>query len=117
MKRIAFAALGIVWGLLVAWACLYAFSILPRPEVSPSHVTGCGDMEHCAPHWKFVTGLLVTTLWPSIIFATLNIFAYRRWSPREWRIKFAATTLFIVLVHLFFYVSPYLWLLDRWLVK
>lgn len=116
MKRLAFAVLGIVWGLLVAWACLYTFSILPRPAFPASHTTGCSDMEHCAPHWKFVTGLLVMTLWPSAVFAALNAFAYRRWSPREWRIKFAAATFFIVLIHLFLYAAPYLWLLDKWLV-
>ncbi|AJY21883.1 putative membrane protein [Burkholderia ambifaria AMMD] len=117
MRRIAFAILGLVWGLLVAAACLYVFSHIPWPDALQSRSTGCSDMEHCAPHAVYIATLLITTLWPSVVFATLNAFAYKRWSPRRWSIKFAAATLFVMLIYLLLHVAPYLWLVDRWLVR
>ncbi|QRR06922.1 hypothetical protein FPJ27_11135 [Burkholderia sp. MS455] len=72
----------------------------------PSHSTGCNDMEHCAPHAVFIVGLFALTLWPSVVFAALNAFAYRRWSSRKWGITFIAATLFVVLFHLATYALP-----------
>lgn len=105
MKRLAVATLGFIWGLLVTWASLYTFSRIHWPA-TPSRSTGCDDMEHCAPHIVFIVGLLALTLWPSFVFATLNAFAYRRWSSHKWIVAVVATTLFVVLFHLASYVAP-----------
>ncbi|VWC65729.1 MULTISPECIES: hypothetical protein [Burkholderia] len=105
MKRLAVAILGFIWGLLVSWASLYTFSHI-HWSATPSHSTGCNDMEHCAPHAVFIVGLLALTLWPSFAFATLNAFAYRRWSSRTWMVAFVATTLLVVLFHLVSYAAP-----------
>ncbi|VBB13833.1 hypothetical protein [Burkholderia stabilis] len=102
MKRLVVAVSGFIWGLLVAWASLYTFSRIHWPA-TPSHSTGCNDMEHCASHTVFVAGLLALTMWPSVVFAALNAFAYLRWSLRKWALVFGATTLFVVL----FYLAPY----------
>ncbi|RXV67174.1 hypothetical protein D1006_17925 [Burkholderia stabilis] len=105
MKRLAGAVSGFAWGLLVTWVSLYTFSRIHWPA-TPSHSTGCNDMEHCAPHAVFITGLLALTLWPSVTFAALNAFAYRRWSLRKWGLAFVATTLFVVSFHLATYAAP-----------
>ena len=105
MKRLAVAVPGFLWGLLITWASLYTFSRVHWPA-PPSHSTGCNDMEHCAPHAVFIVGLFALTLWPSVVFAALNAFAYRRWSSRKWGITFIAATLFVVLFHLATYALP-----------
>jgi len=105
MKRLAVAILGLTWGLLVTWASLYTFSHIHWPA-TPSHSTGCNDMEHCASHTVFIVGLLALTLWPSFVFATLNAFAYRRWSSRTWVVAFLAATLLVVIFHLASYAAP-----------
>lgn len=105
MKRLAATLGGLIWGLLANWASLYTFSRIHWP-VTPPHSTGCNDMEHCAPHAVFVVGLLALTLWPSVLFAAINAFAYRRWSWRRWGIVFVATTLFVVFFHLASYAAP-----------
>ncbi|AOJ34960.1 hypothetical protein [Burkholderia metallica] len=111
MKRLAATLGGFIWGLLVTWASLYTFSRIHWPA-TPSHSTGCNDMEHCSPHGIFIVGLLALTLWPSILFAVINAFAYRRWSARKWKVVFAATTLFVVLFHLASYAAPALGLVS-----
>lgn len=87
MKRMFLAVLGIAWGLFVTWASIYAANHIDWPEVKP-HATGCNDLEHCAPHARFVVELLASLLWPAIAFGVLNVVAYRRWSGRRWSIAF-----------------------------
>ncbi|CAI8698329.1 Transmembrane protein [Burkholderia sp. IT-111MI5] len=105
MKRIAFVALGFVWGLLVTGASFYIFNRInwPKPS-SPS--AGCG--EPCGSHAGLVATMLFILLWPSIVFAALNAFSYKRWSQRKWTVSFAAVTLLAVLFHLATYVMPML---------
>ncbi|CAN0624304.1 conserved membrane protein of unknown function [Burkholderia multivorans] len=105
MKRLAIAFFGFAWGLFITWAALYTFSRIHWP-VTPSHMMGCSDMEHCAPHATYVTGLIATLLWPSIVFTALNAIAYRRWSSRKWGIAFVVVTLFVALLHLATYAIP-----------
>ncbi|AOI91708.1 hypothetical protein [Burkholderia pseudomultivorans] len=102
MKRTVLAVLGIAWGLFVTWASIYAANHIHWPEVK-SHATGCNDMEHCAPHARFVAELLASLLWPAVVFGMLNAVAYRRWSGRSWSIAFGVATLLAIL----FYVAPY----------
>lgn len=61
MKRMFLAILGIAWGLFVTWASIYAANHIDWPEVK-SHATGCNDLEHCAPHARFVVELLASLL-------------------------------------------------------
>ncbi|WP_373454560.1 hypothetical protein [Burkholderia multivorans] len=102
MKRMLLAVLGIAWGLFVTWASIYAANHIHWPEVK-SRATGCNDLEHCAPHARFVAELLASLLWPAIAFGVLNVVAYRRWSGRRWSIAFGVATLLAIL----FYVAPY----------
>nr|WP_249181889.1 hypothetical protein [Burkholderia cenocepacia] len=111
MKRLAAALGGFTWGLLATRASLYTFSRIHWPA-TPSHSTGCNDMEHCAPKAVFVVGLLALTLWPSVLFAVINAFAYRRWSSRRWGTVFVVATLFVVLFHLTSYAVPALGLFS-----
>ncbi|WP_319000368.1 hypothetical protein [Burkholderia seminalis] len=112
MKRLAVTLGGFIWGLLVTWASLYTFSRIHWPT-TPSHSTGCNDMEHCAPQAVFVVGLLALTLWPSVLFAVINAFAYRRWSSRRWGNVFVMATLFVVVFHLASYAAPALGLFSQ----
>ncbi|UTV57555.1 hypothetical protein [Burkholderia arboris] len=105
MKRLAVAVPGFLWGVLVTWLSLYTFSRIHWPA-TPARSTGCNDMEHCAPHAMFIAGLLVLTLWPSVVLALINALAYRRWSLRKWGVTFVAATLFVVLFHLGTYAAP-----------
>ncbi|HEF4745761.1 TPA: hypothetical protein SAO08_005680 [Burkholderia multivorans] len=102
MKRMLLAVLGIAWGLFVTWASLYVANHIHWPEVK-SRATGCNDLEHCAPHARFVVELLASLLWPAIAFGVLNVLAYRRWSGRRWSLAFGAATLLAILS----YVAPY----------
>lgn len=101
MKRIAFAVLGFVWGLLVTGASFYVFNRMDWPKPSLPAV-GCG--ESCAFHVGLVATMLFILLWPSIACAVLNAIAYRRWSLRKWRIAFVIVTLLVILFHLATYV-------------
>lgn len=101
MKRMAFAVLGFVWGLLVTAASFYIFNRIDWPKPSPPAV-GCG--ESCAPHAGLVATMLSILLWPSIACAALNAIAYGRWSFRKWRIVFAIVTSLAILFHLATYV-------------
>ncbi|MBN3787573.1 hypothetical protein [Burkholderia sp. Ac-20353] len=107
MKRLSFAVLGFVWGLLITWATVYILNQIRWPEVK-SHATGCNDAEHCASHAKFLLGMLATLLWPAIAFAALNVVVFKRWSGRRWGFAFFVLTLFSVLFYLAPYVTPYL---------
>ncbi|WP_175745145.1 hypothetical protein [Burkholderia ambifaria] len=104
MKRLAATLGGFIWGLLATWASLYTFSRIRWPA-TPSHSTGCNDMEHCASHAVFIVGLLALTLWPSVLFAAINAFAYRRWSSRKWATVVVGATLFVVFFHLASYAA------------
>ncbi|NIF42301.1 hypothetical protein F3J14_15680 [Burkholderia sp. Tr-862] len=104
MKRLAATLGGFIWGLLATWASLYTFSRIRWPATA-SHSSGCNDMEHCASHALFMVGLLALTLWPSVLFAVINAFAYRRWSSRKWATVVVVATLFVVFFHLASYAA------------
>ncbi|MBR8244323.1 hypothetical protein [Burkholderia multivorans] len=102
MKRMAFAVLGFVWGLLVTGASFYVFNRLDWAKPSRPAV-GCG--ESCASLAGLVATMLFILLWPSIACAVLNAIAYRRWSVRKWCIAFVVVTLLAILFHLATYVT------------
>ncbi|AUT63278.1 hypothetical protein C2L65_27450 [Paraburkholderia terrae] len=102
MKRLSVAVLGFVWGLMLTWFLLYAFSHIDWTHTNAS-ASGCSDMEHCSPRVHTVFVLASVLLGPGIVFATLNATAYRRWTMGRWTSAFCIGTVLVVL----FYVAPY----------
>ena len=94
--------LGFVWGVGVTWASVYAVARIHWPTKAVSG-SACNDMEHCASHAAFVTGLFASLLWPAAAFAVLNGVAYKRWSGRKWGAVFCVVTILVEL----FYLAPH----------
>lgn len=102
MKRLSVAVLGFVWGLMLTWFLLYAFSHIDWTHTNAS-TSGCSDMEHCSPRVHTFFVLASVLLGPGIVFAALNAAAYRRWTTRRWTSAFFIGTVLVVL----FYLAPY----------
>lgn len=102
MRRTLIGLAGLVYGFLLMWLCLYAFSHMDWHQ--PQRMfDGCPEIGLCSmPWWVFPTLLLY--FWgPPLLFAGLNAVAWRRWKPSKWMWCFASlTTLSIIL-----YLSSY----------
>ena len=100
MKRIFAVLLGLVAGLALTWACLYALNHVNLPH--PKATSDC-DVEHCGPWWALPL-VLAAYLLPSIAFSVAGYLAQARaWSIKKAAVVFAA----LVLGTAFFLVRPY----------
>ncbi|QTD92646.1 hypothetical protein [Burkholderia anthina] len=103
MKRLAISLCGFLFGLLVAWAFVYALSRVHL--VKPDHIaTGCHELDKCPTPWWIAPVLIAYFFGPAIAFGTLNAIAWKRWSIRTWALWSAA----ILFVTAALYIVDYL---------
>ena len=88
MKRFAAALAGLVFGLLLTWACLYSLSHAHLPRIGLRlNRSGC-DVEHCGPEWV-LPAIAAFFLLPSMGFAVAGFRSVSRaWSLRKTAVVF-----------------------------
>lgn len=102
MKRAAASMAGFVFGLLLTWVCLDAFSNAPWLRRGGATTGGCLDRGDCS--WWVAPLLLGYIVLLPILFGVLNGMAWRRWSLRKWTGWFLGLIVMTVMVHLASYL-------------
>lgn len=101
MKRSAAGIAGVVYGLLLTWLSLYAFSHMEWHR-SRSAGPGCLDIGNCEV-WAGVLIVGDLLLFP-VLFGVLNSVAWRRWTVRRWGCWGAGLSVLTAMFHLTGYV-------------
>ncbi|WP_414448573.1 hypothetical protein AB4851_04260 [Burkholderia sp. 22PA0099] len=99
MKRAALGALGLSYGLLLTWLCLYLFS---HVESAPTKAVsaGCHEIDKCPVPWWVLPSMVAYFFGPSIAFMLLNAVSWKRWSISGWAWCFFALTLATIALYL-----------------
>lgn len=105
MKRLGVALVGFFCGLLLTWACLYAFSHIQWPHHSSKPIAGCHELGKCAVPWWDLAFLLAYLFGPATLFGLVNAFAWRRWSILQWACCFFGVAGLTVALYVVDYIS------------
>lgn len=105
MKRLGATVVGLTFGLLVSWACLYSFSHIHWP-VPGRPETGCYMIEDCSSSWWTYPLFFLTLLGPTVAFGLVNAVAWKRWTLRKWAITYAILAVTTALLYLAGYLLP-----------
>ena len=105
MKRLAISLCGTLYGLLLTWLRLYAYSHIKWPDISDSSRHGCHELGKCTVAWWEGALLIAYVLAPALLFCMLNAIAYKRWSRRKWTLSLGIGTVLASLLYLEPYVT------------
>ncbi len=101
MKRLAVGVVGFCYGLFITWICLVALSHIDWLRAPQPVAHGCNELGQCPLAWYNWPMLYVFIFGPATLGATLNAYAWRRWSVKRW--SYHALSLTGVIVALYFF--------------
>jgi hypothetical protein len=96
--RFAVGIGGVIYGFILAFACIYAVSLAP-PHVSTGVASGCHEIGECPMSFRGGIVILLVVFGPAVVFATMNAIAWSRWPLRKWAVRSGLTTLLIVALY------------------
>lgn len=91
---------GGAYGLSLTWLCMLALERFHWFRDPNQAATGCHELGKCPfPWWEWIF-FLVYLFGPAIIYATINVYAWKKWSIKYWACCTASTTLIIGTLYL-----------------
>jgi hypothetical protein len=96
--RFAVGIGGVIYGFILAFACIYAVSLVP-PHASTGVASGCHELGECPMSFWGGTVILLVVFGPAVVFATMNAVAWSRWPLRKWAVRSGLITLLIVALY------------------
>lgn len=95
MRRIAVGIAGAIYGFLLMLACQYAVdAALRSSHTGPAG--GCHELGKCPMSWQDETMIILIVFGPAVVFAVLNLVAWRRWTLQRWLTRFGLATILII---------------------
>ena len=102
VKRLAIALGGLIFGLFVSWAFMYAISHVHIAR--PDHIANsCNELGKCPTPWSAAPFVLAYLCGPAIAYCALNAVAWKRWTVRKW----ALWGVVILIVTAALYIADY----------
>jgi hypothetical protein len=103
MMRIAIGLIGFIYGLIFVWSAQF---ILNKIDWQRSNIVvqGCYELGKCPISWWKLLGLFAYIFTPPLLFAMLNIIAWKRWKLSRWGIFFCLLTIVAITIYILSYI-------------